>query len=158
MTARPTTNSGKLPIPIQLTGVTAVVFFCLSAIDVFNLSRVLWINQEMIASLDIGNLVQLGTPLALSLVSCIVSLLTFVSLVFGSSRRATLLAICYLVFLLALLVLRLVSLVVIQSVHPLPANMLAIGIGLRLLYGAWFIGLLVKVWPHHAADAALRRD
>ncbi len=157
MTTRPSTSSGNLPIPIQLTGLTALVFFCLSAIDVYNLSRVLWINQEMIASLDAGNLIQLGMPLAFSLVACVVSVLAFVSLVFRSSRRAALISICYLFFLLALLVVRLIGFVLIQSVRPLPPNFLAFAVGLRLLYGAWFIGLLVKVWPHYVANAALSR-
>jgi hypothetical protein len=140
----------KLPMAVQLVGLTAVLVFCLSTIGVFNLVRAFWLSRETIASLQTLNQIELFIPLVLSCIVCVASVATFVALLFRNTRNAALICIMYLVLLLLFWTLHLVSDLLAHSLRPELQPMFAVWLVVRFIYAAWLAGLLVKVWPAYA--------
>jgi hypothetical protein len=139
----------RLPISIQLVGLTAVPALCFYAAWVFNLSRALLHSREALPSVDAGSLILSCIPLFLGITACALSLFTFGSLLLRTARNAALISIVYLVFLLILLVVQLVAIVLVQSELPQPQNLFVVSLGMKLLCSAWLVGLFIKVWPHY---------
>ena len=140
----------KLPVSLQLVGLTAVVVFCLSTISVFNLARVLWLRHDDVASLELSNQIEVFAPIVLYLVVCGASLFTFITLLFRTASNAALICIAYLVLLLLFLSVQVVSLVLTYFELPIPPQTFAVWLGVKVLYAAWLIGLLIKVWPNYS--------
>ena len=141
----------KLPIPVQLVGVTAVLVFCFTSIGIFNLVRAFWLNREAISSVDGFNQLELFTPLFLLIVKWAASLFTFLALLFRTVRRAALIAVVYLVLLLIFWIVQFIGYWLAQSIRPQPQTFFAIGIGVQIVYLLWYGGLLAKVWSDYSA-------
>ena len=141
----------KLPVSLQLVGVTAAVVFCFSAIGAFNFARALWLKSEIVASLEASNQIELYAPLILLSAVCSVSLFTFMALLFRPVRKAALVSNIYLILLLLFLAVQLVSIFIAYFELPMPPQTLIIWVGVRVLYAGWLVGLLVKVWPNYSA-------
>jgi len=140
----------KLPVSLQLVGLTAAVVFCFSTIGAFNLARALWLHSDTIAALEVSNQIQLYAPLVIFVVVCVASLFTFIALLFYSVRSAALISLSYLVLLLLFVVVQLVSTFMAYLSLPMPQQTLIVWVVVRLVYAAWLIGLLVKVWPNYS--------
>ena len=138
-------GENKLPLSVQLVGVTAVLVFCFSALSAINYSRGIWLNREVVSSLD--NQLEVYAPVVLRILVCITSGATFIVLLAGSVRLAALSSIAYLAFLLLLLAWQLAPFAMYgRWAEPMSAAFIAV----KLLYAAWLIGLLVKVWPNYS--------
>jgi hypothetical protein len=148
-------GNNKLPLSLQLVGVTAVLVFCFSAISAVNYGRGIWLNREVVASLD--NQFEVFAPVLLRILVCTTSAAMFVMLLARSVRVAALSSIVYLIFLLLLLGWQLVPFAMYGR-WAMP--MFAAFIGVKLLYATWLLGLLVKVWPNYSLKrtAANRLD
>jgi len=138
-------GNNKLPLSLRLVGVTAVLVFCFSAISAVNYGRGIWLNREVVASLD--NQVEVFAPVALRILVCITSIATFILLLARSVRVAALSSIAYLIFLLLLLAWQLAP---FAMYGRWATPMFAAFIGVKLLYAAWLLGLLLKVWPNYS--------
>jgi amino acid permease len=139
----------KLSIALQLVGLTAVLVFCFFALGVFNLARALWLSHETISSLEPSSQVELFLPLLIFGIVCIASLFTFLALLFRNARNAALIGVAYLALLLLFLAIQLVSGFLARSLRPELQPMFAVWVGIRLLYAAWIVGLLVKIWSEY---------
>jgi hypothetical protein len=140
----------KLLIRLQLVGLTAVLFFCWSALGTFNLAQSLWLKHETIESLPIENQLELYAPLILFATVCAASLYTFVALVFRTVRNAALISIVYLLLLLLFLVIQIVSTLLASLELHIPQQVLVIWLGVRVLCATWVVGLLAIVWPNYS--------
>lgn len=138
-------DNNKLTLPLQLVGVTAALVFCFSATSSFNYGRALWFNREVISSLT--NQDELFLPLVLGAIVCIASLIAFFLLLGRSVRIAALSSMGYLGFLLLLTGWKLVSLVVRAGDS---SSFIALGFIVELLYAAWLLWLLLKVWSSYS--------
>jgi len=96
------TDDKKLPMSLQLVGLTAVVVFCFSAIAVFNYSRALWQAWAMFVSVTATNKVELFFPIVRAAFLSIASAAMFVVLLRATLLTATRVAIGYLGVLLLL--------------------------------------------------------
>jgi hypothetical protein len=140
----------KSPVSIQLVGLTAVLVFCYSTIGSFNLAQALWLKQEPIASLEVSNQIEFYAPLIIFAIICGASLYTFLTLLFRTVRNAALISIAYLILLLLFLTLQLTSAFLAYFALHTPLQTFAVWLGVKFVYAAWLIGLLVKVWPNYS--------
>jgi len=141
----------KLPIPLQLVGLTAVLIFCWSALGTVHLAQSLWLKHETISSLTVENQLELYAPLILFVTICGASLYTFVALVlvFRAVRSAAVISIVYLLLLLLFLVIQIVSTLLASLELHIPQQVLVTWLGVRALCATWVVGLLAKVWPNY---------
>src|SRR5947209_2825748 len=95
------TGDNKLPLSLQLVGVTAVAVFCFSAISAINYGHGICLHREVVASLD--NHFEVYAPVLLRIMVCITSAAAFIVLLACSVRLAALSSIAYLALLLLLL-------------------------------------------------------
>jgi len=141
------TDDKKLPLVLQLVGITAVLVFCFSAISAFNYGRALWLNREVISSL--ANHTELLVPFTLRVAVCTVSALAFFLLLVRSVRGAAFSSILYLSFLLFLLGWQLFSSLAQPQGLELQ-GFFSLGLAIKLCYAGWLVGLLFKVWPNYS--------
>jgi len=135
---------------LQLVGLTAVVVFCFTALSVFGYGRALWRESPTFAS--IPNKLELLAPVFRAVFLCVASGATFLALLFASFRNATRWAIGYGCILGLLQFWQLISWWLVTGQwfvgHHDPAFYLALGT--RLVYLAWPVFLLVRVWPNYS--------
>jgi amino acid permease len=140
---------------LQLVGLTAAVVFCFTAISVFGYGRALWQDWTAIAS--VPNKLELLTPVFRAAFLFLASAATFLALLFGSFRNAARWAIGYVSVLLLLQLWLLFSWWQVSGQwfvgHHDPAFYVALGT--KLLYLAWPVFLLVKVWPNYSFKATV---
>jgi len=146
------TDDKKLPMSLQLVGLTAVVVFCFSAIAVFNYSRALWQAWAMFVSVTATNKVELFFPIVRAAFLCIASAAMFFVLLRATLLTATRVAIGYLSVLLLLQGWLLLSwwLSVGQWHFGHRDLTFLLALGTKLVYLAWPLGLLIKVWPNYS--------
>jgi len=142
----------KLPMSLQLVGLTAVVLFCFSAIAVFSCGRALWQAWPMIVSVTATNKVELFAPIVRAAYLNIASAALFAVLLRATALTAMRVAIAYLSVLLLLEGWQLLSwwFSVGQRHFGHRDLVFFLALGTKLVYLAWPLWLLIKVWPNYS--------
>jgi len=147
--------NAKLPIPMQLIGVTAALIFCTSTVGLIGFAGALAANWQVLDQMPrtwSGFYYPFVTSVGLYSALAIVSAAVFASLFFA--RRAVLVrvSLAYLAVLLLALMWRL------YDVFPggglgglrLASPRVYLRLGVCVLYAAWLLGLAVALLPNYS--------